>query len=78
MLNRRQRQMCIRDSPSTTNFLLCEVGPGAHDIARQLIDIGLVPRKFSADGPLAEYLRFTVRTAPAHDRLISALERCLR
>jgi histidinol-phosphate aminotransferase len=68
----------FRVLPSATNFLLCEVGPAAHEIARQLTDIGLVPRKFAIDGPLGEYLRFTVRTAPAHDRLLSALERSLR
>ncbi|MDJ0925167.1 MAG: histidinol-phosphate transaminase [Acidimicrobiia bacterium] len=68
----------LRVLPSTTNFLLCEVGSNAHKIAGQLIDVGLVPRKFPADGPLEEYLRFTVRTASAHSRLISALERYLQ
>lgn len=74
----RLTDLGLRVLPSTTNFLLCEVGPESHSVAQQLIDVGLVPRKFPIDGPLGEHLRFTVRTAPAHDRLISALERCLR
>ena len=67
----------LRVLPSQTNFLLCEVGPGAHDVARQLMDVGLVARKFPADGALCDYLRFTVRTTRAHERLIAELERCL-
>lgn len=74
----RLADLGLRALPSTTNFVLCEVGPEAHAIARQLIEVGLVPRQFSVDGPLGDYLRFTVRTAPAHTRLISALERCLQ
>ena len=57
--------------------MLCEVGSYAHDIAAQLMGIGLVARKFPADGPLVNYLRFTVRSADAHHRLLTALERYL-
>lgn len=71
------RALGLRVLPSETNFLLCEVGPEAHDIAAQLMGIGLVARKFPADGPLGDYLRFTVRSDRAHSRLISALERYL-
>ncbi len=67
----------LRVLPSQTNFLLCEVGDQAHVIAEQLMGEGLVVRKFPADGPLRNYLRFTVRSAAAHSRLISALERYL-
>ncbi len=67
----------LRVLPSETNFLLCEVGPHAHDIARHLMEAGLVARKFPVDGPLRDYLRFTVRTQQAHNRLITELERCL-
>ena len=67
----------LRVLPSQTNFLLCEVGPEAHQLAARLMDLGLVARKFPTDGPLANYLRFTVRSAAAHLRLISALERYL-
>lgn len=67
----------LRVLPAETNFLLCEVGANAHDIAQQLMDVGLVARKFPAGGPLHEYLRFTVRTPEANKRLIAELERCL-
>lgn len=67
----------LRVLPSLTNFVLCEVGETAHDLAKHLIDQGLVARKFPAGGPLENYLRFTVRTAPAQARLITALERYL-
>lgn len=67
----------LRVLPSETNFVLCEVGSYAHDIAEQLMGIGLVARKFPADGPLRNYLRFTVRSADAHHRLLAALERYL-
>ncbi len=67
----------LRVLPSETNFLLCEVGAHAHDVAGRLMDDGLVARKFPGDGPLRNYLRFTVRSEIAHDRLLSALERYL-
>ena len=67
----------LRALPSETNFVLCEVGATAHDIAENLTGIGLVARKFPADGPLRNYLRFTVRSVAAHDRLLTALERYL-
>jgi histidinol-phosphate aminotransferase len=67
----------LRVLPSETNFVLCEVGTHAVDVAEKLMSEGLVVRKFPGDGPLANYLRFTVRTAPAHARLVSALERYL-
>ncbi len=67
----------LRVLPSTTNFLLCEVGPQALAVADALMKEGLVTRTFPVDGPLASYLRFTVRSRPAHDRLLSALRRRL-
>jgi len=67
----------LRVLPSETNFLLCEVGSGANEVAARLMDIGLVARKFPADGALGDYLRFTVRSASDHSRLLSALERYL-
>lgn len=77
-LANRLTSLGLRVLPSTTNFVLCEVGAAAPAVARQLIDVGLVPRQFPTDGPLGEYLRFTVRTEEAHERLASALERTLR
>lgn len=67
----------FRTLPSQTNFVLCEVGPHAHDLAAKLMNDGLVVRKFPAGGALAEYLRFTVRTRNAHQRLTTTLERYL-
>ncbi|MDH3397440.1 MAG: histidinol-phosphate aminotransferase family protein, partial [Acidimicrobiia bacterium] len=67
----------LRVLPSTTNFLLCEVGPQARSVADDLMKGGLVTRTFPEDGPLASYLRFTVRSPRAHDRLLSALQRRL-
>ncbi len=65
----------FRVLPSQTNFVLCEVGPHAHTLADQLMGAGLVVRQFPAPGPLANYLRFTVRAAGAQQRLIDQLER---
>ncbi len=67
----------FRVLPSLTNFVLCEVGEHAHTLAERLMGDGLVVRKFPADGPLGNYLRFTVRTAAAQSRLITTLERYL-
>ncbi len=66
----------FRVLPSATNFLLCEVGPRARHLERALLAEGLVVRSFGS-GPLTEYLRFTVRTAAEHDRLLDAIERNL-
>ncbi len=66
----------FRVLPSKTNFLLCEVGSHARALARSLMSEGLVVRSY-AGGPLQEYLRFTVRTAPDHQRLLDAIERNL-
>ncbi len=60
--------------PSTTNFVLCRVGPQAHDIASRLTAAGIVVRPFPVDGPLTDHLRFTVRTPEEQERLFSALE----
>ncbi len=59
--------------PSSTNFLLCEIGPNAHSVSENLMAGGLVVRTFANDGPLADYLRFTVRAPHENDRLIDAL-----
>lgn len=59
----------------TANFLLCEVGPQAAALHAALMAEGLVVRKYPAPGPLADYLRFTVRTPTAQRRLVAAIER---
>jgi histidinol-phosphate aminotransferase len=73
----RLAELGLRVLPSSTNFLTCEIGPNAHTIEAALRRNGLVVRKFDAAGPLANYLRITVRTPDAHDRLIATLERSL-
>jgi histidinol-phosphate aminotransferase len=67
----------LRVLPSVTNFLLCEVGPEAHRVAEALINKGLVPRDYPPGGPLGGYLRFTVRSAQANDRLVAAVREIL-
>ncbi len=67
----------FRVLPSAANFLLCEVGSAAPEVAERLLTEGLVVRTFPADGPLDGYLRFTVRSPEEDDRLVDALERAL-
>jgi histidinol-phosphate aminotransferase len=63
---------------SATNFLLAPVGASASDVAERLMNrFGLVVRTFPSGHPLSDHLRFTVRDAESHDRLIRALERVL-
>jgi histidinol-phosphate/aromatic aminotransferase/cobyric acid decarboxylase-like protein len=74
----RLARVGIRVRPTVTNFVLAEVGPGAPAAAARLMDgYGLVVRSFPEDHPLADSLRFTVRTPSDHDRLIDALEQIL-
>lgn len=63
--------------PSAANFLLCHVGSAAGAIADHLFSRGLVVRRFPADGPLADHLRFTVRSPGEDDRLLATLEEVL-
>ena len=60
---------------SVANFVLCEVGPHAGALADALMTEGLVVRRFPADGPLGNHLRFTVRARGENDRLIEAIRR---
>lgn len=65
----------FRVLPSHTNFLLCDVGPSARDVGAALMAEGLVARMYPAEGTLADYLRFTVRSPRDNDRLLEALGR---
>ena len=67
----------FRVLPSRTNFVLCEVGDRSADLHGKLIAEGMVTRDFADPGPLADYLRFTVRTPNAHRRLIDGIRRAL-
>ena len=60
---------------SDANFLLCRCGPGAGQIADLLMAEGLVVRRFPPDHPLADHLRFTVRSPEQNARLVDALRR---
>lgn len=71
----RLEDVGLRVLPSMTNFLLCEVGPHALAVADELMKEGLVVRTFPKGSPLDSYLRFTVRSPHAHDRLLAALRR---
>ena len=65
----------FRALPGATNFVLCEVGPKAMSLHKALMRQGLVVRNYPESNPLAEYLRFTVRSSEAHRRLIAAIEK---
>lgn len=60
--------------PSVTNFLLVGLRTPHRSaaIAEALQRRGLVPRTFEAGHPLAEHLRFTVRSADENGRLVQA------
>jgi len=60
--------------PSVTNFLLVGLGSAgrAAAAADSLLRLGLVPRTFDRDHPLADHLRITVRAPADDDRLVAA------
>ena len=59
---------------SQVNFILVQFSsPGAAAAAAEtLLKVGLVPRTFGPEHPLADCLRLTVRSAAENDRLIAA------
>lgn len=63
-----------RPYPSHANFILVrfESPRSAAAAADALLRLGLVPRTFGLDHPLADCLRLTVRSAEENDRLIDA------
>ena len=67
----------LRVVPSVTNFLLVELGPDAAQIARCLLEQGIIVREMSA-WKLAGHLRITVGTMAENRRCLKALKRCLR
>ena len=66
--------------PSTTNFLLVDLGGVEHAaaVAEALLRRGLVPRTFGPGHPLADHLRFTVRAPWEDDLLIEAAREIAR
>jgi histidinol-phosphate aminotransferase len=69
-------ELGLEPTPSEANFLLCRIGPRAAELSEALMSEGLVVRTYG-EGPLAEYLRFTVRSPEEDDRLVDALRRHL-
>jgi histidinol-phosphate aminotransferase len=63
-----------RPCPSQANFILFRFADlaAAASAAEALLRVGLVPRTFGADHPLADCLRLTVRSVEENDRLIRA------
>ena len=64
-----------RPYPSQANFILFRFGDPtvAASVAEALLRVGLVPRTFGADHPLADCLRLTVRSVEENHRLIAAV-----
>ena len=67
-------QIGWRPYPSEVNFILFRFSSveAAAAAAEALLRLGLVPRTFGSDHPLADCLRLTVRSAQENDRLIRA------
>jgi histidinol-phosphate aminotransferase len=63
-----------RPYASEANFILVRFGDPAEAAAaaESLLRVGLVPRTFGSDHPLADCLRLTVRSVEENDRLIAA------
>ena len=63
-------------TPTTTNFVIGEVGPQASVIKDQLMwEDGLVVRGYPVGTPLERHLRVTVRRPDENERLLAALRR---
>ncbi|CAN5534803.1 histidinol-phosphate transaminase [soil metagenome] len=63
-------------APSVTNFLLVPLGDRsrAEAAADHLLRVGIVPRTFPADHPLADHLRLTVRSRAEDERLMAVID----
>jgi histidinol-phosphate aminotransferase len=61
--------------PSSANFVLCEIGQAAGEVAGRLMDRGVVVRSFGEGHPLERFLRFTVRLPDQQDRMLEELGR---
>jgi histidinol-phosphate aminotransferase len=77
MLASGLRGLGLEPRPSTTNFVLAEVGPAAQ-IAHRLMRRGIVVRSFRPGHPLADHLRFTVRRADQQEQMLEALDQEMR
>ncbi len=66
----------MRHVPSVTNFLLLELGPGASEVARKLLQQGVIVRELSA-WKLTGCIRVTIGTMAENRRFIHALKSSL-
>jgi histidinol-phosphate aminotransferase len=62
--------------PSHTNFILIDIGPGAGEASRALIDGGVIVRAYS-DSRLSEYIRLTIGTREQNLRFLRSLQQWL-
>ena len=75
-LTRELARLGLSARPSVTNFLLIELGPKAVELARRLLEQGVIVRDMRA-WKLDGFLRVTIGTMPENRRFIAALKRCL-
>lgn len=66
----------VRHVPSATNFILIELGPGAAEIAQQLLERGVIVREMSG-WKLSGCIRVTIGTMTENRRFMQALKQCL-
>jgi histidinol-phosphate aminotransferase len=71
----RLRELGWKLAPSTTNFLLVQVGDQetAEAAAEGLLRAGIVPRTFGPANPLRGHLRLTVRSRPENECLLEVV-----
>ncbi|MGB9777642.1 MAG: histidinol-phosphate transaminase [Anaerolineae bacterium] len=76
VLSRGFRQLGLDCIPGHTNFILVRVGPRAAEVARRLLERGIIVRPCDIYG-LPEFLRITIGTPAQNNRLLAALEEFL-
>ena len=76
-LTKELDRLKVRYSPSVTNFLLLELGPKAGDVARRLLERGVIVREMSG-WKLTGCVRVTVGTMSENRKFIAALSATLQ
>ncbi|MBI3324697.1 MAG: histidinol-phosphate transaminase [Candidatus Omnitrophica bacterium] len=76
-LARELGRLGLSARPSVTNFLLIEVGAKARELARRLLEQGVIVREMGA-WKLDGFLRVTIGTMPENRRFIHVLRSVLR
>jgi len=75
-LSRELARLGLRVVPSVTNFFLMDFGPHAAQVAKRLLEHGVIVREMGAWN-LNEFLRVTIGTMSENRRFIKALKQCL-